>query len=100
MNFSASHAEGLPCNFCTATFAWLIKEPKIRQFMRISVLLIALMLTSFSMLLATTGHGQGAEHTTVTLELKDESLLAALKKIEALTPFRFVYRNQEVKEFN
>ena len=67
MNFSASHAGGLPCNFCKAAFAWLIKEPNIRQFMRISVLLIALMLTSFTMLMATNGNGQGAETTNVTL---------------------------------
>jgi TonB-linked SusC/RagA family outer membrane protein len=100
MNFSASHAGGLPCNFCTAALVWLIKEPNIRQLMRISVLLIALMLTTFTMLMATNGNGQGAETTNVTLALKDESLLAALKKIEALTPFRFVYRNNEVKAIN
>jgi TonB-linked SusC/RagA family outer membrane protein len=100
MNFSASHAGGSSCILRLASTVWLIKEPNIRQLMRISVLLIALLLTCVPMLMATTGHGQSAENTKVTLSLKNESLTTALKRIEAQTPFRFVYRNNEVKAIN
>lgn len=98
MNFSVSHAEGKPPFIHPANLAWLIHQPFIRQLMRISLLLMVFSLTCLTMLLATPGRGQGAETTTVTLELNDESLEAALKKIEDKTPFRFVYRNREIKE--
>jgi TonB-linked SusC/RagA family outer membrane protein len=69
--------------------------------MRISVFLLAILLTSIDVLLATPGHGQNAENAnTITLELKDESLETALKRIENLTPFRFVYRNEEIRNVN
>ncbi|SKC89626.1 SusC/RagA family TonB-linked outer membrane protein [Ohtaekwangia koreensis] len=97
MNFSVSHAEGRPCFIHTANLAWLIHQPFIRQLMRISLLLMAFSLTCLTMLLATPGKGQGAETTQVTLELNDETLVSALKKIELKTPFRFVYRNKEIK---
>jgi TonB-linked SusC/RagA family outer membrane protein len=66
---------------------------KIRQIMRISMLFVVFSLISFQMLLATTGNGQ-----KVVLELNSESLESAFKKIEQLTPYRFVYRNEEVKD--
>ncbi len=97
MNFSVSHAEGKPPFIRPANLAWLIHQPFIRQLMRISLLLMVFSLTCLTMLLATPGRGQGAETTTVTLELNDESLETALKKIEDKTPFRFVYRNREIK---
>ena len=97
MNFSVSHAEGKPPFIHPANLAWLIHQPFIRQLMRISLLLMVFSLTCLTMLLATPGRGQGAETTTVTLELNDESLETALKKIEDKTPFRFVYRNREIK---
>ncbi len=100
MNFSVSHAEGRRCFTLTAGLAWLIKEPFIHQLMRVSILFLAIMLTSLQMLLATSGNGQGIESTDITLELKDESLETALKKIERLTPFRFVYRNKEIKQID
>jgi TonB-linked SusC/RagA family outer membrane protein len=100
MNFSVSHAEGWRCFNPTAGLAWLIKEPYIHQLMRISIVLLAIMLTSLQMLLATPGSGQGIESTAITLELKGESLESALKKIERLTPFRFVYRNKEIKKID
>ncbi len=97
MNFSVSHAEGKPPFIRPANLAWLIHQPFICQLMRISLLLMVFSLTCLTMLLATPGKGQGAETTTVTLELNDESLESALKKIEDKTPFRFVYRNREIK---
>ena len=51
MNFSVSHAEGRRCFTPTAGLAWLIKEPFIHQLMRVSILFLAIMLTSLQMLL-------------------------------------------------
>ncbi len=96
MNFPVFHAVRWPNLNGKVIPTWLIKEPNIRQLMRISVLLIAILLTGITMLLATPGNGQGAEKTELTLELKGESLEAALKKMEKLTPFRFVYRSQDI----
>ncbi|HEY9045346.1 MAG TPA: carboxypeptidase-like regulatory domain-containing protein, partial [Ohtaekwangia sp.] len=100
MNFSVSHAEGSPGFTPVANLAWLIHKPHIRQLMRISLLFMILSLTCLTMLLATPGRGQGAETIQVTLELRDESLVSALRKIETLTPFRFVYRHKEVKSID
>lgn len=100
MNFSVSHAEGLPRHWLPQSVAWLIKEPFIRQLMRISIVFIAILLTSLQMLMATPGLGQGAETTEITLALNGESLETGLKKIEDLTEFRFVYRNEDIRDID
>lgn len=64
-----------------------------RQIMRIGVVLAALTMSSLQLLMATPSNGQSAK---VTLELNEESLESALKKIEKLTPYRFVYRKEEI----
>jgi TonB-linked SusC/RagA family outer membrane protein len=66
----------------------------LRQIMRIIVLLSTFFFGSLQLLLATPGLGQSEK---VTLELKNETLESALKKIEQQTSLRFVYRNEEVK---
>jgi TonB-linked SusC/RagA family outer membrane protein len=43
-------------------------------------------------------NGQRMDSTQITLELKGENLVTALKKIEKQTPFRFVYRQKEVRD--
>ena len=97
MNFSVQYAER-QCSCCISTVTTLIREPIVKQIMRISVIFLVLLITSLQLLLATPGRGQGAENTKLTLELKNESLTSALKKIESLTHFRFVYRNEEIGE--
>lgn len=66
--------------------------------MRISVLSFLLILTSLELLLATSGHGQGVDDVRITLELRNESLESAMKKIERSTPFRFVYRHDDIRD--
>jgi TonB-linked SusC/RagA family outer membrane protein len=66
----------------------------IGRIWRIGLVLALLIFTSIQTLFANPGRGQ---NETVTLELKDESLESALKKIEKQTSLRFVYRNEEVK---
>ncbi|MFZ6009557.1 MAG: hypothetical protein ACOYXT_04355, partial [Bacteroidota bacterium] len=67
MNFSVQNTERR-CRSCVGTMAILIKEPIVKQIMRISVVLLALLFTSLQLLLATTpGRGQGTEDTKLTL---------------------------------
>ena len=99
MNFSVECAgrQGSSSIFATAA---LIREPLVKQIMRISVIFIALLFTSLQILMATPGHGQGADDTKLTLELKDESLQSAFRMIEEQTTFRFVYRNKDIRNFS
>src|SRR5690606_27552031 len=75
----------------------LMREPLVRQIMRISVVFLVLLFSTLQLLMATPGHGQGVNDVRLTLELRGESLATALRKIEKATPFRFVYRNDEIK---
>ncbi len=90
--------EGTPGYGFTLAFGQLCRNRNFIKIMRISVLLLALSLTSLEMLLATPSLGQGASGTTISLSLEGETLEAALKKIENLTSFRFVYRQREVRK--
>src|SRR5688572_6526455 len=96
MNFSVQNAEN-KSHYIVLNVAGLVKQPIVKQIMRISVVFLVLLFASLQLLLATPGHGQGANETWVTLELKEESLESALRKIERATPFRFVYRNDEIR---
>lgn len=71
-----------------------LSAANVTQIMRISVVFAVLIFASMQILYATPGLGQ---NEIITLELKDESLESALKKIEKQTSLRFVYRNDEVK---
>jgi len=68
----------------------------IIQIMRVGFLYIALMLTSIPLLLALPVRSQKISSVEVKLELRNETLLTAFKKIEQQTPFRFVYRKGEL----
>ncbi|HEY0739925.1 MAG TPA: SusC/RagA family TonB-linked outer membrane protein [Chryseosolibacter sp.] len=73
----------------------VLSAENVKQIMRISVVFATLIFASIQLLLATPGHGQ---EEVVTLELRNESLASALKKIERQTSMRFVYRNEEIKD--
>ncbi len=96
MNFSVPCAEGVMRFVSLQNGSALIRHPSIRQIMRISAVLLALLFTTLQVLLATPADGQGTKDVEVTLMLKDESLASAVKKIEKVTPFRFVYRYREI----
>lgn len=68
----------------------------IIQIMRIGFISIALLLISLQMLLALPAKSQKISSVEVRLELRNETLLSAFKKIEQQTPFRFVYRKGEL----
>ena len=68
----------------------------IKQIMKIGFFSIVLLLTSLQLLLALPVKSQKISSVEVRLELRNETLLSALKQIEKQTPFRFVYRKGEL----
>lgn len=60
--------------------------------LRVLLLLIAGCMLQFSLF------AQQIEEVELTLGLRDESLVRAFRKIEAATPFHFMYREEEVEQ--
>ncbi|HEY1009835.1 MAG TPA: carboxypeptidase-like regulatory domain-containing protein, partial [Daejeonella sp.] len=91
--FTITTREGTHVAFLSAK-----KNPKfnIAQLMRIGFVSLALVLITFQLLLALPVKSQKISAVEVKLELKNETLLAAFKKIEQQTPFRFVYRKGDL----
>jgi len=69
-------------------------QKRLKQIMRVSLLSFFVMSCSFQVLLAHTTKGQDMEEITVRLELKDEKLTTALKKLQKLTPFTYAYNKR------
>jgi len=65
--------------------------------MRISFIFLLLFFCSVQLLSARDAVGQDINKVFISLELKDESLLSALDKIQRLTSFTFAYNKREVK---
>ena len=65
--------------------------------MRISLAVTVLLIVAFQLLFPMTGKGQNITTEKVTLGLKDESLEIAIKRMEQQSPFRFYYRNEDIR---
>lgn len=72
-------------------------KPFISQLMRVSVVVTLIILTTVQVLMAVSTKGQDMRSDKVTIGLSDESLAAALKKIEQQTSLRFFYRKADIK---
>jgi outer membrane receptor protein involved in Fe transport len=68
--------------------------------MRVSGIVAVFILTTFQVLLATSGKAQDISGQMVTVELNNESLISALNKIEQQTSLRFFYRRAEIKSIS
>lgn len=68
--------------------------------MRVTVLICLLISVSLQMVTASSARGQGMANVNVDIKLDNESLISAIKKIERVTPFRFLYRTSDVKDIN
>lgn len=67
--------------------------------MQIGIVALSLLIsTSFQLLVASPLKGQPIDQVKVKVGLKNESLVQAFQKIEAKSPFHFMYRNEEVKD--
>ncbi|MFT4156239.1 TonB-dependent receptor [Parafilimonas sp.] len=62
-----------------------------------SIAFTFLLATSFQLLFATPSRSQSIDEFTISFNLHNEDLPDALKKIEAASPFHFMYRYDEVK---
>jgi TonB-linked SusC/RagA family outer membrane protein len=95
MYFSAQSAEGRKKYvFFTASSQ---TRYLIRQLMRTSLIIAIVFITSLQCLSALEVNAQSAQQVLVTMELKQETITTAIKKIEQNSSFRFLYRNDELK---
>ena len=70
---------------------------KITFFMKVSCFVITAVLCGTQALMADSGYAQDINHVSITLELRNEPLKDAFKKIEQLSTFRFAYKDKQVK---
>lgn len=77
----------------------LIGKSNLVLIMRMSFLMISILAFSAQVLMAKNTAGQSIEETFIILELKNESLTAAFKKIEKLTDYLFAYQRQQVSGY-
>ena len=68
--------------------------------MRIAFFVRMLLMVVFLVLFTITGRGQSIITEKVSLGLKDESLQAAITKIEQQSVFRFFYRDEDITSIN
>jgi outer membrane receptor protein involved in Fe transport len=67
------------------------------QFMRTSLIVLILLLTTFQLLLATTSKGQDMQKEKIQIAVSPVSLSQALRDIERQSSFRFYYRKSEIR---
>ncbi len=79
----------------TACRFWKLQK---KLFMKISSVIIILAL-GFQLLVASDGNSQNIAKVSLSLELKNESMKAAFKKIEKLTDFRFAYNEAQISHY-
>jgi TonB-dependent starch-binding outer membrane protein SusC len=73
-------------------------QKQLAHCMRISIHIVVLLFCSTQLLFAKKTNGQDMHTATVTLELKNETLIVALKKMQQLTPFTFAYNKSDVNQ--
>ncbi|MGO4878532.1 TonB-dependent receptor [Pedobacter psychrotolerans] len=69
----------------------------IRQLMRTSLLIAIVLTASLQCLFATDLIAQSAQQVKISIHIDQENLVSAIKKIEANSQFRFLYRINELK---
>lgn len=72
-------------------------QKRLHYCMRISFFIVLIFLCSIQLISARDAHGQDINKVFISLELKDEPLMAALDKIQKLTSFTFAYNKKEIK---
>ncbi|MEO6220258.1 MAG: SusC/RagA family TonB-linked outer membrane protein, partial [Ginsengibacter sp.] len=65
--------------------------------MRIGIVTITILITSVQLMFATPLKSQPIDQVEINVSLNNETLVQAFKKIEAQSPFHFMYRNEAVK---
>lgn len=70
----------------------------IRQLMSIGIISFIFLTVPLQVLFAVPANSQPIGKVQVNIELKNETLISAFQKIEAQSPFHFMYRYDEVKD--
>ena len=76
----------------------MISKQIIWNAKRLGILSLVFFIATNNVLAVKSKKFQSIDQVEISLELKNESLLNALKKIEELSPFHFMYRNDDVKD--
>ena len=77
----------------------LIQKSAIKNAMRIGIVTLTLLIaTSIQFLVASPLKSQPIDEVTIRIGLNNETLIQAFQKVEEQSPFRFMYRNDEVKK--
>src|SRR5438128_158410 len=69
---------------------------KILFFMRVSIIMMGLF-TMVASLYAKTGRAQKLEEVRVSLQLSHVTLTEAMQRVEALTPFKFLAKAEDIE---
>jgi TonB-linked SusC/RagA family outer membrane protein len=76
----------------------LIEKPIIKNVMQIGIVTITILIsTSAQLLFALPLKSQPIDEVEIRVGLNNETLVQAFQKVEAQSPFHFMYRNEEVK---
>jgi len=98
MNLSLISEEVQKLNKLTSSQRPLVEKSILKNVMRIGIVTISiLIITSLQFLFALPVKSQGIGEVEIKVGLKNETLVQAFQKIEAQTPFHFMYRNEQVK---
>ena len=73
---------------------------KIAWFMKLSMIVFALMCTTLNILYARDARGQEISNTSATIILDGGSLKSAFDQIERQTPFRFAYVEKQIENYS
>jgi hypothetical protein len=98
MNFSAIKRN--EATLCALRIGNQSTKIFIRQLMRISLFTIIILYITVGIMHATTVKGQNISNERVSIVLKHESLITAIKQIEQQTSFIFYYRNADIKSIS
>jgi TonB-linked SusC/RagA family outer membrane protein len=79
------------------TYKLPIDKSLIRKFMQLGVRVLIILIASIQLLFAKPVRSQTLDQVVISVALKNETLVQAFQKIEAQTPFHFMYRKEEVK---
>jgi TonB-linked SusC/RagA family outer membrane protein len=74
----------------------MYRQKQLANCMRIGIHLVVIFICSTQLLFSRHVVGQDIRTSTVNLELKNESLINALKKLQQLTPFTFAYNKGDI----
>lgn len=96
MKISVHSAEERYC-YTPLKFGRIFQNSLTNKIMRICVVSILVLTTSLQLLSANPVKSQSIDQTKVKMELKNGSLMDAIKKIEAQTTYRFIYSNKDVR---